>query len=325
MKPEIDDILVKLYPVYKDLPEADFINDQDDIYTKDDFWDDLSNKEKYNVNSLYLKMIGDPKHDYIMCWEPGRFDENEAVTDYTNFYDVDYKWWEFQKNANWSNIEDQKKMMMSGSKTYTPEKVAESINYFNDEYSEYKISMTGDWYRLIERDIFIYAEMISLKWYLFYKAECFLDSLQEEHIPYELKDADFETLLNTRDPEEKYNAAGREKELESFYTKIRVYLNNDLLNQIDNIIRKYKRVFSGKTFRIDKGYNDGSEETFDPFTNFIFFDELSLKRVNPQNFLQTFRENQIDNKELEHIVNEFLELVKINFDEIYHANRSRYI
>ena len=75
---------------------------------------------------------------------------------------------------------------------------------------------------------------------------------------YELKDADFETLLNTRDPEEKYNAAGREKELESFYTKIRVYLNNDLLNQIDNIIRKYKRVFSGKTFRIDKGYNDGS-------------------------------------------------------------------
>ena len=217
MKPEIDDILVKLYPVYKDLPEVDFINDQDDVYTKDDFWDDLSNKEKYNVNSLYLKMIGDPKHDYIMCWEPGRFDENEAVTDYTNFYDVDYKWWEFQKNANWSNIEDQKKMMMSGSKTYTPEKVAESINSFNDEYSEYKISMTGDWYRLIERDTFIYAEMISLKWYLFYKAEFFLDSLQDEHIPYELKDADFETLLNTRDPEEKYNAAGREKELESFY------------------------------------------------------------------------------------------------------------
>ena len=211
MKPEIDDILVKLYPVYKDLPEADFINDQDDVYTKDDFWDDLSNQEKYNVNSLYLKMIGDPKHDYIMCWEPGRFDENEAVTDYTDFYDVDYKWWEFQKNANWSNIEDQKKMMLSGSKTYTPEKVAESINSFNDEYSEYKISMTGDWYRLIERDTFIYAEMISLKWYLFYKAEFFLDSLQDEHIPYELKDADFETLLNTRDPEEKYNAAGREK------------------------------------------------------------------------------------------------------------------
>ena len=57
MKPEIDDILVKLYPSYKDLPEVDFINDQDDVYTKDDFWDDLSNKEKYNVNSLNFLSI----------------------------------------------------------------------------------------------------------------------------------------------------------------------------------------------------------------------------------------------------------------------------
>ena len=38
------------------------------------------------------------------------------------------------------------------------------------------------------------------------------------------------------------------------------------------------------------------KQTFDPLTSFIFFDEQSLKRVNPQNFLQTFRENQIDNK-----------------------------
>ena len=76
MKPEIDTLLQEKYPEYKDMLEDE----------RDDFWDDLDDKEKYNINKEYLKLIANPNYDYLMCWEPGRFDTDEQATDYDNFY-----------------------------------------------------------------------------------------------------------------------------------------------------------------------------------------------------------------------------------------------
>lgn len=324
MKPEIDDILSNLYPEYAELPDEDMVNPlPDDVYTKDDFWDDLSEKEKYDVNAAYLRVLGKPEYDYLVCWEPGRFDNDDDAINYTSFYDIDVKWWEFQKQAMWDSIEDSKKWMEQGSKTHTAERVAQSINRFHEDYAEYKMYMTGDWFRLIENDVFLYSQMIGAKWYIFYKMETLLDDLQEENIPYSFREGDdLLASINEPDPEKRYDAGGREKELESYHTKIRKYTSEELLPKIDKILEKYNRVLSGKTFRVDRGYE---AENFDPFTDFIFFDEQSLKNVNPQKFLNTFKNNQVDIFELDRIISELQDDVAKDFERIYNENRSRYI
>ncbi len=214
MRKEIEELLAELYPIFKDITDDD---------AKDDFWRDLSEKEKYDVNSTYLKQVGNPEYDYLVCWEPGRLDNDVEITDYETFYEADYDWWEFQKKSRWESIEDMKEWMEKNPAQTTPERVAQSINSFNDSYSSgYSIYLSGDWYRLIENDVFIYSQMISAKWYLFYEAERFLDDLQEENIPYSFKDDDnFLSTLNERDPRKIYNANGRELELDSYQHKIR--------------------------------------------------------------------------------------------------------
>lgn len=317
MRKEIEDLLVELYPSFKDIAA-------DDDDAKDDFWRELPDREKYDVNSKYLKQIGNPEYDYLVCWEPGRLDNDVEVTDYETFYEVDYDWWEFQKKSRWESIEDMQEWMEKNPAQTTPERVAQSINSFNDAYSDgYSIYLSGDWYRLIENDVFIYSQMISAKWYLFYEAEKYLDDLQEENIPYSFKDDDdFLNTLNERDPRKIYNANGRELELDSYQNKIREYQNNALLSHIDSIIRKYKRVFSGKTFRVDKGYEPG--ENFDPFTDFIYFDEESLRNVRPKKFLKDFGANQIAFVEFEKMIDELKDIVKQDFEKIYNANKVRF-
>lgn len=315
MKPEIEKLLIEMCPTFP-------VNADED--TKDDFWRDLSEKEKYDINETYLKQIGNPEYDYIVCWEPGRLDNDVEITDYDTFYDADYEWWEFQKKSRWESIEDMKEWMEKKPSETTPERVAQSINSFNDAYKDgYSIYLSGDWYRLIENDVFIYSQMISAKWYLFYEAEKFLDDLQEQNIPYSFKDNDdFLNTINERDPRKVYNANGRELELDSYQAKIREYQNSELLSHIDFIIRKYKIVFSGKTFRVDRGYEPG--ENFDPFTDFIFFDEQSLKNVIPKKFLTTFGENQLSFVEFEKMITELKDIVKQDFERIYNGNKARF-
>ena len=318
MRKEIEYLLVELYPSFKDIAA-------DDDDAKDDFWRALPDREKYDVNSKYLKQVGNPEYDYLVCWEPGRLDNDVEVTDYETFYEVDYDWWEFQKKSSWESIEDMKVWMEKNPAQTTPERVAQSINSFNYAYGDgYSIYLSGDWYRLIENDVFIYSQMISAKWYLFYEAEKYLDDLQEENIPYSFKydDDDLLNTLNERDPRKIYNANGRELELDSYRNKIREYQSNVLLSHIDSIIRKYKRVFSGKTFRVDKGYEPG--ENFDPFTDFIYFDEESLRNVRPKKFLKDFAANQIAFVEFEKMIDELKDIVKQDFEKIYNANKVRF-
>lgn len=318
MRQEIEDLLVEMYDNFpKDASED----------TKSDFWSDLSDLEKYKVNEKHLRQIGNPEYDYLVCWEPGRFNEDENVTDFDTMYDVDLSWWEFQKQARWESIEDMKQWMEKNPSRTTPESVAKSINAFNDEYDKgYNIYLSGDWYRLIENEIFLYSQFISAKWYLFYEAENFLDELLEKHIPHTFRDNDdllnFISNINERDPRKIYEASGRELELDSYKDKIRDYQSNDLIKRINFIIKKYSIVFSGKTFRVDTGYTQG--EDFDPFTNFIFFDEESLKNVFPKKFLKTFKQNQLDFVEFDKMTNELKDLVLQDFNKIYMMNKLKF-
>lgn len=314
MKKEIDNILAEMFPEYD-------IEASDDA--KDEFWENLTEKQTYDVNHQHLLATHDPQYDYLVCWEPGRFGDDEQVTDYNNFYEIDKDWWEFQKQAQWDSIEDMKKWMENDPKRWSPETVANSINRYNKEYENgYSMYMSGDWYRLIDNGVFLYSQFISAKWYLYYLAEYYLDDLQEEHIPYTFRDDDFLNTLNENDPTKRYKANGRELELDSYKTKIREYQSNGLIDYLDFLVVKYKRVFSGKTFRFDKGYEEG--EDFDPFTDFIFYDEESLLNVSPKDFLKTFNSVQVSFDDFNVMIEEMKIKVKENFDLIYNENKSKF-
>ena len=314
MKKTIHDILTKNYPEYSDLCTDD---------DRDDFWSNLNNTEKYKVNSEYLRLTENPEYDYLVCYEPGRMDTDEKVTDYDTMYDVDYKWWKFQRDTQWESIEESKKMMEQGDKHSSPERIASMINSFNERYDTYQIYMSGDWFRLIENDVFIYAQFISAKWYLFYIAEDFLLNLQEENIPYTFVETDDPLgSFDEDDPKKIYDAAGREHELKKFKDEIRKYQSHDLLTHIDYLIAKYKRVFSGKTFRFDSGYEPG--EKFDPFTDFIFYDEQSLTNVSPKKFLKTFKENQGNFSDFEIMIGELKDQLTEDFYRLYNKNKARF-
>lgn len=321
----IESILEKKYPEYATLPIVDDITADDN--PREDFWSALSERETYAINAEYLKQTGNPDYDYLVCWEPGRIDdEKESLFDYPTFYEFDVKWWEFQRDATWESIQEQKEWMEQDSKhCWTPDRVAQSINDHNERYKEYEMYCTGDWFRLIENDTFLYAQIISAKWYLFYIVEQVIDDLLDKNIPWSFKGTSDEWLkaINADTPEETYDAGGREKELDSLKEQLRKYTNQDLLDKIDGILKEFN--FSGKTFRYDKGYTDTPDEEFNPFTDFIFYDEESLKNVRTTNFLEDFGKHQEDSKELDKIAETLKEEVVIDFARLYDENKSRYI
>lgn len=318
----LEKILEDKYPAYAKLPIVDDINADEN--PRDDFWSDLSEKESYDINAEFLRQTGDPKYDYLTCWEPGRIDdENETLFDFPTFYEFDLAWWKFQKEAQYESVEDCKKWMEQGSDHWTPERVAKAINDLEERYENgYEIYCSGDWFRLIENDIFIYGQVVSAKWYLYFHLEGFIGDLQDSLIPYSLneKDHDFQTLLNLDDPEEKYCAEGREIELNTLQDAVRKYEGEPLLEAIGMVMGKYNH--SGGTFRYDRKY---TQDDFDPFTDYIFWDEQSLKNVRTTHFVEDFKDNLKDASIIDKMIVEIEDIVREDFMEIYNANRSRYI
>jgi len=295
---------------------------------QEEFWDKLSDIEKYDLNQQWLLENENPEHDYLVCWEPGRFGDDDVVTNYETLYDVDLAWWEFQKQARWESIEESKQWMQNPNSHTTAENVSESINSFNAEYDNgYSMYLTGDWYRLIENGKMLYSQFISLKWYLFHEVESLFDDMEDESIPYEFADDDVLSSLNKPNDGEgsQYNANGREKELFQFKQKIFEYQRHRIFDRIDFILEKNSEKLSGKTFRTDRSYDRDDKNEFDPFTDFIFFDETALKNVKTKQFLKTFTENQIDFSECLLILNELKEICKYDYLEIYNENRLVFI
>ena len=325
MNDSIEKILEDNYPEYKLLPIIDDINAEEN--PREDFWDNLTSIETYDINAQYLKEIGNEKYDYIMCWEPGRLDdENESFFDYPTLYEFDYKWWEFQKEAEYEAVEDCKKWMEQGSEHWTPERVARSINRLEEKFADgYSMYCSGDWFRMIDNGVFLYAQIISAKWFIYYELENYVSELQDELLPYSLNqdDYDFQELLNEDDPTKKYKANGRELELEALQELIRDYESNGLINLIDKSMTEEN--FQGAGFRFDRNYDREDPKNFDPFTDFIFWDEDSLKAVRPTDFLEDFSKIRADGSMLIDFIDDIRKQVKIDFMEFYNANSSRFI
>lgn len=318
MKKTTNDILIDKFGVtYESLSDDE----------KDDFWSELPDIEKYELNQQYLLENENPEYDYLVCWEPGRFGDDEVVTDFETMYEVDYQWWEFQKQARWESIEEMRNYMEHGNPLYDAQQIADSINSHNEEYDKgYSIYLTGDWYRLIENGRMLYSQFIAAEWYLYHELETLLDDLQEEHIPYTFVDDAINFMSSNRhnyQEGDQYNAGGREKELVGYNSKIRKYQSGVMVDKIKDALKKHADKFTGKTFRTDRNYDKGLE-TFDPFTDFIFYDEQSLKNVKTKKFLKTFTEHQVDFSEFLNILNDLKKIVSEDFKEIYEANKLEY-
>ena len=312
MKPELEDIIGGMFSEFKLLKDEE---------AKEDFWSDLTESQSYAINKEYLLRTEKPEFDYLVCWEPGRLNENETIFDYPTFYEFDYKWWEFQKEASLESIEEMKKWMENGSKHYTPETISMAMDNHNKKFKNYEMNCTGDWFRLMDGNTFIYAQMISAKWYIYDHLEKTIDELIEKNIPWKFK-GDIENWLNAINsniPEETYEANGRERELESLKTKLNEYNNNELLDIIQNELDNNN--YSGKTFRFDRGY---SVDNFDPFTDFIFYDIESLKNIRTKSFLKDFKENQEDSVKLDKIIEKLKLKITDDFKKKYEENLGSY-
>lgn len=313
-KVDIDDITATYFPEYAKLSDDD----------KYDFWHDLSDKDKYLINYDYIIANGNPDYNYLMCNEPGRLDKLETLFDYPSMYEFDKSWWEFQRDSIWEEIEKQKKEMEKGSKFHTPLKVSKSINNFNEQYKEYSIYCSGDWFRMIDNDVLLYSQVISVKWFIFYEIELYLDELQEATIPYKMNDdLEFMTLLNESNPSIKYKANGREYEVDELNSLMTKYLNNDVLEIIESKIKESS--LHGVTFRCDRGYDNDSEAEFDPFTDFIFLDEESLRSVRLTHFLSDFKSIQKPFEILTELVESVKSIVTTDFERIYEENRTKFL
>jgi len=321
----LDKILEEKYPEYAKLPVIHNINDEN---PREDFWFSLTKKEIYDVNLEFLKRTGNPKFDYITCWEPGRLNgNNESLFDYSTFYEFDLAWWEFQKEDRYKSVNEYKKWMEQGSSYWTPERVARIINDLEEEYKDgYSIYCKGDWFRMIENGKLLYAQLISAKWYIYSVLEMYIDEMREDLLPYSLnEDMDFQQILNCDDPTIKYKADGREIELASLQEAIGKYEGKSLIDLIDRMMAEFKDDYKGYTFRFDSGYElNNPDEKFDPFTDFIFWDEQALKNVRTTNFLEDFTKIQQESKLLEDLITGVKAKVHDDFMKIYNENKSRY-
>ena len=276
MSEAIEEILETHYPEYKKLPIPK--SDDFDYSARDEFWDDLTEKEKYNINAEVLKTTGPKDNDYLVCFEIGRLEDAQTIQDFDTLYDFDKSWWEYQHSFL---TEEYEKIEEGERKDRLKKRI--------DDDSDYKIYCSGDWIRLFENDTFIYGQLISVKWFIFYELESYLSKLQEDFLPYSFKDdlKNIETIektMNEKDPIKRYDAQGREQELESLLTLIREFENNEMILMIDEELSNNPS-YSGKVFREHRGYTDTN---FDPFTSYIFWDEESLQTVRTTNFVEDF-------------------------------------
>ena len=94
-------------------------------------------------------------------------------------------------------------------------------------------------------------------------------------------------------------------------------------SDIDKYISQYN--FSGKTFRFDRGYEETPEEKFDPFTDYVFWDEQSLKNVRTTHFIDDFNKIQLDSQQLMDLIDDMKTEATNDFMKFYNANKSRYL
>lgn len=297
----IERILLKRFPEYAGLNEED----------KDDFFGDLDDAAKYEVNqeACTIDGIGEDK---IVCTEPGRMPEGKTLLDYVNIMKWDKEDWEFQRESRLKLAEDCK----------DPEKRKKAVQEVFEDYEIYSLTLWGEWIRLIEKSRMIYGNLWSLSAYLQDLMDEWLTDWIRHAIPYDIEhqyvDSDDKSHGVCREVEFITKANGREKELDALQKKVWAYEKEKGLERIQNTLNQAN--LRGCTFRIDN-----FENSYDPCSEFILADEEVAQEITFEYFLRDFQRFQKPKSLIDPVVEDLKKAVRNDFLTIYRENATRNI
>lgn len=273
-----DDIIIFKYPEYKNMDDE----------ARCDFWENLSEHEKYVINQITTIANGYGKFSLFV---------NEAsrsqcgVSKYSNLLDWDIDCWNLQRK--W-RLDDE----------HDPHDIG--------EYSFDK-GMKGEWIRFIEDSRLVYGTFYSLASYLWWKMEDLVYDIGNEIIPhtYEWNLDPTEGPKNKSEYREVHivlNANGKEKEYEVLQKLTYSFIAEDegIGNKlISNMIKRFKGTFRVNFF----------ENPNDPYSDLIVCDQETLRKIRPENFLSDFTRFQNELSLLDDLVKDFTEKVSSEFLE----------
>jgi hypothetical protein len=299
-------IMAGCFPAYHQITAS---NEEKLIKKQNNFWDNLSSKEKYKINYLLLKQEGKKKFNYLYCSEPGRLEHHEDILDYETVYDFDKSNWDYQERCSLADIKQDKKALKKGKEHVTEQSIAEAEAYHSHHYAQYTYTHGGDWIRWIEGKQLYYGEIVSAHLYIKEKVEQDLNKLIARQIPHmfwnpfgEPKPKKIGKELYTYSLGE-IRAAGREKELEEIEQWARWFILNKLPLEITQALSQY----SGMTFRHSKKSN----KPWKGFDSLIIADAQAAEQVHIKTLLQDFREREQPIGILKNIISQ------INMNTVY--------
>jgi len=241
------------------------------------FLEMLNTKELSEFNHKKLLLEGNPDKDYIQCTELGRLECDNDIFKYDSLYEFDYDWWNYQREYTFKDLLDKSKYTIGADIDNIEEETHKVIMHIERDFkNKYDIYLTGDWFRIIKDNKFYYANILSVKWFLFYQIEHYIEELYE----------------NNNDIK--------------YYTDI----SNQALEIIETVISKNYSLLDGTIFILDeKAKHENDENNID----FIFFNSKSTKKVSFNSFLKDIDNNTTDYNVLENILDIVKNEIKIIF------------
>jgi len=286
----VDDVLASKYPKYKDMDEE----------TKDDFWGDLPENEKYIINQITTEANGFGE-DKLYINEASRNNDEVMIGTYKNLLDWDINCWNLQRK--WRNEDE-----------YSPSDIG--------EYN-FNRGMTGEWIRFIEDSRLVYGSLYSLSGFLWWRMEELVLEIENEIIPHnyiwnpplnidcdeedgDCKNCDCRKVTIT------INANGKEEEYEKLRKLTYEYIIYDGRGEI--IIRNLAKEFKG-TFRVDNFENPD-----DPYSELIVCDKETLEKINPETLLKDFKLFLNDKSILDDLLNNLKNTIDKDYREYVKEN-----
>ena len=137
----IIEVVGELNPKFKDMNEAERL----------EFYNSLNDKQRYEINITTLERIG-KGNNKILCYEPDRMDSNERLLEYKNILEFDQEGWQIHKDHQLKYIEQH---------STSPEVAQEEKQILEENFSQYRLDLPGEWFRFIENEKLVGSDVTS--------------------------------------------------------------------------------------------------------------------------------------------------------------------
>lgn len=282
-KVSVDDIIKTKYPNYANMSEDE----------QDDFWDELSESEKYEINQKTTEANGFGQN-CLYCNEIGRGNFKE----FSNLLEWDIADWNVQRDLC---LKDQ------------------YMSFDRGEYN-FDTGMFDEWIRLIENSKLVYGSLRTLYAHLWWIMEDIVFDVENEIVPHDIEWHPTPKVVH-EDGEQclcneitlVVNAYGREDEYEKISSLRNKYIENN--GRGSELVKQSAQGFTG-TFRVDN-----FENPTDPYSIFIVCDRETLGKIKPESFLNDFHSNATSAPVLNELTEKFKKIIENDFREYINSNK----